>query len=78
LEASSRGRASRAAGWFGDYLEDCGDAEMENMILLEGVTGWARAGGEFVGWMDGYDAACWEGKQYEKLALPVAGSLSSG
>jgi arsenical-resistance protein 2 len=32
---------------------------MENLVLFEGIKGWAAAGSEFVTWMDEYDAAFW-------------------
>ncbi|RGP78886.1 oxidoreductase [Fusarium longipes] len=60
--SSSRGRGSRAAGWFKDYLDEQGDSCMGSAILFEGVTGWAKAGGEFIKWMDGYDATVWDNK----------------
>ncbi|KAL6852571.1 hypothetical protein ACO1O0_007117 [Amphichorda felina] len=60
--SSSRGRGTRAAGWFDDYLEDRKDEAMESLILVGGISGWARAGGEYVGWMDGYNADAWGGK----------------
>ncbi|KAH7176080.1 Rhodanese-like domain-containing protein [Dactylonectria macrodidyma] len=60
--SSSRGRGTRAAGWFCDYIADRGDGEMESLVLLEGIKGWATTGGEFVEWMDEYDAAAWIGK----------------
>ncbi|RBR08935.1 uncharacterized protein FIESC28_10115 [Fusarium coffeatum] len=50
--SSSRGRGPRAAGWFKDYLDEQGDSSMESVILSEGITGWAKAGSEFVEWMD--------------------------
>ncbi|KAH6604035.1 hypothetical protein Trco_007481 [Trichoderma cornu-damae] len=57
--SSSRGRGSRAAGWFRDYIDERGDNDMESVVLLEGIKGWATAGSEFVNWMDKYDAAFW-------------------
>lgn len=60
--ASSRGRGSRAAGWFQDYIDERGDSGIESLILFEGIAGWAKAGGEFVEWMDEYDAAIWDSK----------------
>ena len=57
---SSRGRGTRAAGWFQDYLDDQGDTQMASVILEGGIKGWATAGGEFVKWMDGYDEAVWK------------------
>lgn len=35
---------------------------MDSVILLEGIAGWVKAGGEFVEWVDEYDAAAWERK----------------
>ncbi|KAH9904974.1 Rhodanese-like domain-containing protein [Xylariomycetidae sp. FL2044] len=58
---SSRGRGTRAAGWFHDYITDRGDPGMKSVILAGGIKGWATAGGEFVAWMDGYDGAVWKG-----------------
>ncbi|CAH0027530.1 unnamed protein product [Clonostachys rhizophaga] len=60
--SSSRGRGSRAAGWFKDHIDDQSDSDMESLILFEGISGWAKAGGEFVEWIDEYDAAVWENK----------------
>ncbi|KAM6511891.1 hypothetical protein FALCPG4_016880 [Fusarium falciforme] len=60
--SSSRGRGSRAAGWFKDHLDEQGDSDMESVILFEGIAGWAKAGGEFVEWMDEYDATVWDSK----------------
>ncbi|KAJ9133706.1 hypothetical protein NKR23_g10617 [Pleurostoma richardsiae] len=57
--SSSRGRGARAAGWFSDYADDRGDSDMHSLILLEGINGWATAGGEFVSFMDEYDATVW-------------------
>lgn len=62
LIASSRGRGNRAAGWFSDYLADRGDGEMESLVLVEGIKGWATSGDEFVEWMDEYEAAVWTAK----------------
>lgn len=58
----SRGRGPRAAGWFQDCINERGGQEIGSVILSEGVAGWAKAGGEFVEWMDEYDAAVWDSK----------------
>ncbi|KAK4063322.1 hypothetical protein Purlil1_14168 [Purpureocillium lilacinum] len=43
--SSSRGRGTRAAGWFQDHIVDCGGGDsMESLILHEGVKGWALGG----------------------------------
>ncbi|KAF7557163.1 hypothetical protein G7Z17_g870 [Cylindrodendrum hubeiense] len=60
--SSSRGRGTRAASWFGDYIADSGDGEMQSLILVEGIKGWATAGEEFVEWMDEYVTAAWINK----------------
>ncbi|KAK2591266.1 hypothetical protein QQS21_011047 [Conoideocrella luteorostrata] len=59
IAASSRGRGSRAALWFQDFLDDHGDSYMESLILADGIKGWATAGDDFVQWMDGYQADVW-------------------
>jgi len=59
--ASSRGRGTRAAGWFADYVAGRGDAEMESIILEGGIKGWATGGSQFVERMDEYDASFWAG-----------------
>ncbi|KAK7397980.1 hypothetical protein QQX98_012646 [Neonectria punicea] len=60
--SSSRGRGTRAAGWFSDYIADRGDSDMESLVLVEGIKGWAMAGSEFVEWMDEYVAIAWVGR----------------
>jgi len=57
---SSRGRGNRAAGWFADYIAERGDSQMQSLVLLEGIKGWATAGPEYVQWMDEYDQAVWQ------------------
>ncbi|KAK5654047.1 hypothetical protein OQA88_7725 [Cercophora sp. LCS_1] len=55
--SSSRGRGPRAAGWFSDYLSDQGDSDMQSLVLVDGIKGWATAGPEYTEWMDEYDEA---------------------
>lgn len=57
--ASSRGRGTRAAGWFADHVADKADVYMESLVLSEGIHGWVAAGGEYLQWMDEFDAAVW-------------------
>lgn len=57
--ASSRGRGNRAAGWFSDYIAIKGYSEMESLVLFEGVKGWAKAGADYIQWMDEYDEKAW-------------------
>ncbi|EHK18290.1 uncharacterized protein TRIVIDRAFT_47227 [Trichoderma virens Gv29-8] len=58
--SSSRGRGTRAACWFSDYLEEKGDESIQSLILLEGLKGWAKGGPEYVNWVDGYEKTYWE------------------
>ncbi|KAK1831226.1 Rhodanese-like domain-containing protein [Podospora conica] len=57
---SSKGRGTRAAGWFGDYIDERGDDQMQSLILEGGIKGWSKAGDKFVAMMDEYDEAVWE------------------
>ncbi|OIW32811.1 hypothetical protein CONLIGDRAFT_558176, partial [Coniochaeta ligniaria NRRL 30616] len=56
---SSKGRGNRAAGWFADHIAERGDTQMQSLVLLEGIKGWATAGEEYVQKMDEYDQAVW-------------------
>ncbi|KFA69448.1 hypothetical protein S40285_04627 [Stachybotrys chlorohalonatus IBT 40285] len=56
---SSRGRGTRAAGWFSDYIADQGNAEMKSVVLQGGIKGWVAAGEEYTAYVDEYDAAHW-------------------
>lgn len=56
---SSRGRGTRAAGWFDDLLQDNRVTSIKSVVLLDGVAGWARAGEEYTNLMDEYDSAVW-------------------
>ncbi|KAG9765517.1 hypothetical protein D6D19_09703 [Aureobasidium pullulans] len=58
---SSRGRGTRAAAWFADYLNDCHDDRelMESVVLLEGIKGWTGAGDEYIAKMQEYDPEIW-------------------
>ncbi|KAI8631441.1 Rhodanese-like domain-containing protein [Xylariaceae sp. FL1651] len=56
---SSRGRGTRAAAWFNDYIQEQGDNDMQSVILLGGIKGWATAGEEYVKFMDGYIVEYW-------------------
>ncbi|KAH6681346.1 Rhodanese-like domain-containing protein [Halenospora varia] len=57
---SSRGRGTRAAGWFADYIKSQNDSSMESLVLEGGVRGWAQAGEEYVKEMTGYEAEVWK------------------
>jgi len=59
FQGSSRGRGTRAAGWFEDYLRDQGNEAMGSYILFEGITGWAGAGDEYTRLMDEYQKEHW-------------------
>lgn len=57
--ASSRGRGTRAAGWFNDYITSQGDSDMASLVLADGIKGWANGGVDYVQWMEGYDEKIW-------------------
>ena len=57
---SSRGRGTRAAGWFDDHVHGQGDTTMKSYTVAEGITGWAQAGRAYVELMDDYNAKVWE------------------
>lgn len=57
---SSRGRGTRAAGWFADIIADNGDNSIESLFLQDGVAGWASGGEEFTVSMHEYDASKWK------------------
>jgi arsenical-resistance protein 2 len=59
---SSRGRGTRAAGWFDDLIKEKGHSSMKSLVLLEGIAGWAAAGSEYVDMIEGYDKEVWEKK----------------
>ncbi|KAJ5809989.1 Rhodanese-like domain-containing protein [Penicillium pulvis] len=56
---SSRGRGTRAAGWFAGYLEEQKDGGMESLVLEGGIKGWAAAGEDYTRLMDEYDESKW-------------------
>ena len=60
---SSRGRGTRAAAWFRDYVrqQKRGDANgvIRSAILEGGIKGWAKAGEEFTALMQEYDPFAW-------------------
>ncbi|PGH14697.1 hypothetical protein AJ79_02863 [Helicocarpus griseus UAMH5409] len=59
---SSRGRGTRAGGWFADYIlekEGEGAGGMQSLVLEGGIKGWVAAGEEYVNKMEGYDASIW-------------------
>ena len=60
---SSRGRGTRAAGWFQDLLDDEHVTDIKSTVLLDGVAGWARAGDEYTQLMQDYDAGLWSKKE---------------
>jgi hypothetical protein len=59
---SSRGRGTRVAGWFDDFIKEKGHQSMRSLVLLEGIAGWAVAGKEYSNMMDGYEKEVWEKK----------------
>lgn len=59
IAGSSRGRGTRAAGWFDDLVTDKRDADMKSLTLDEGVKGWATAGERYQKFMIGFDVGVW-------------------
>lgn len=57
---SSRGRGTRAAGWFADRIEEQGESGLKSLVLGGGIKGWAGAGSEYTEWMEGYEEAVWK------------------
>ncbi|KAK9452436.1 hypothetical protein V1511DRAFT_485046 [Dipodascopsis uninucleata] len=57
---SSRGRGTRAAGWFADLLEDQGESSMRSWVLEGGIKGWATGGKDYTERMCEYDISVWE------------------
>jgi arsenical-resistance protein 2 len=63
---TSRGRGTRAAGWFSDYIasQATADAEddgfkIEGVILKGGIKGWVNAGEEYQAWMTAFVPEYW-------------------
>lgn len=60
-QGSSKGRGTRAAGWFDDLIQDRNGTESLRSLVLEGgITGWANAGPAYVAYMVDYDADFWQ------------------
>jgi hypothetical protein len=58
---SSRGRGTRAGGWFADFVEAQGDGSgIQSLVLEGGIKGWVGAGQDYVSQVDGYDEAVWK------------------
>ncbi|KAI4090243.1 MAG: hypothetical protein LQ344_004869 [Seirophora lacunosa] len=58
---SSKGRGTRAAGWFDDLIQDRNGTEsLQSLVLEGGITGWANAGPAYVACMADYDADFWQ------------------
>ncbi|KAK9390161.1 Rhodanese-like domain-containing protein [Lipomyces mesembrius] len=56
---SSRGRGTRAAGWFADYIAEQNNSTLKSLVLEGGIKGWAAAGEEYTQLMDEYDESAW-------------------
>lgn len=54
MPGSSRGRGTRAAGWFQDVLTKHGNTTMKSLVLTDGINGWFRAGDEYTNLVDAY------------------------
>lgn len=56
---SSRGRGTRAAGWFDDLIKEQNVPTIRSAVLEGGIAGWAKAGEEYNALMDEYSAEFW-------------------
>lgn len=59
VEGSSKGRGSRAAGWFADYIADKADKDMESIVLSGGIKEWVAGGVEFTELVTEYQLEEW-------------------
>jgi arsenical-resistance protein 2 len=57
---SSKGRGTRGAAWFADYLEDQGNKDIQSLVLAEGIKGWVGAGPEYTDLMLEFNSKVWE------------------
>ncbi|KAK9371668.1 Rhodanese-like domain-containing protein [Lipomyces chichibuensis] len=57
---SSRGRGTRSAGWFADYVKDQNNSTLKSLVLEGGIKGWATAGEEYTQLMDEYVESAWK------------------
>ncbi|KAK9367920.1 Rhodanese-like domain-containing protein [Lipomyces kononenkoae] len=57
---SSRGRGTRAASWFADYIKQQNNPTLKSLVLEGGIKGWAAAGEEYTTLMDGYEESYWK------------------
>lgn len=57
---SSRGRGNRAAAWFADHIREEQDMQMNSLVLVGGIKAWILAGGEYLQYVQGYDASKWQ------------------
>jgi arsenical-resistance protein 2 len=60
VAGSSRGRGTRAAGWFDDLIADKGDTRMRSLTLEGGIKAWATGGEEYQKYMVGLEKGIWE------------------
>lgn len=62
FSGSSRGRGTRAAAWFADFIKDRNEdrVKIESIALLDGIKGWATAGDNYTSKMHEYDAEVWK------------------
>ena len=60
VSGSSRGRGTRAAGWFADLIKQEQIEGVHSMILEGGIKGWAKGGDDFTAMMDEHDPKVWQ------------------
>ncbi|KAF2707529.1 hypothetical protein K504DRAFT_535181 [Pleomassaria siparia CBS 279.74] len=77
---SSRGRGTRCAAWFADYISENGEfadyigdapersdameTDIQSLTLDGGIKGWVKAGEDYIDEVDGYVAKYW--KQFDE------------
>lgn len=72
---TSRGRGTRGAAWFHDYIEDQRESgstsddggKIKSVILKGGIKGWVNAGEEYQKWMTAFEPDYWT--QFADLRL---------
>ncbi|CAD0100643.1 unnamed protein product, partial [Aureobasidium mustum] len=60
--SSSKGRGSRAASWFADYVaeHDKSDCPIKSVALVQGIKGWVAAGPDFTSRVSEFEAGLWK------------------
>ena len=76
MAGSSIHRATRAAGWFDDFIRKRANKNMKSLVLLEGIKGWASAGEDYGRQMDGFVPETWKRMRPVQDRSPVCSTKS--